>query len=79
MSQVTCQRTIKRVGTEFGWSPNGYDRGKCGRKATCQQDDGLPLCRKHYNRWLRKKLKNNPPATTLPGPSNTEVLTVEDV
>ncbi len=55
----TCQRTIKRVGTEMGYSASGYSRGKCGRRATHTQDDGLPLCERHYNRWRKKVDKSN--------------------
>ena len=44
-----CQRTV----TEKKWW--GHSTRKCGRRATKMQDDGLPLCDRHYAAWLRKK------------------------
>ena len=43
-----CQRTI----TEKEWY--GHSKRKCGRHATKAQDDGLPLCGYHYNKWVKK-------------------------
>ena len=45
---TTCQRTIK----EKGWP--GHTQRKCGRAATHKQNDGLPLCERHYNKWRKK-------------------------
>ena len=45
----TCQRTI----TNKSWK--GHTKRKCGKQATHKQDDGLPLCERHYNKWLLKK------------------------
>jgi len=45
---TTCQRTI----IHKDWT--GHRKLKCGRLATQKQDDGLPLCERHYNRWRKK-------------------------
>jgi hypothetical protein len=52
MSEVlTCQRTIKHK----NWLGLGLaTQSKCGRLATHNQADGLPLCERHYNKLQRK-------------------------
>jgi hypothetical protein len=50
----TCQRTI----TEKDWT--GHYKRKCGKPATRQQDDGLPLCEGHHRRWMEKQSNHNP-------------------
>jgi hypothetical protein len=46
---MTCQRTI----TDKNWT--GRRKRKCGKPAMYKQDDGLPLCARHYKRWLAKQ------------------------
>lgn len=46
---MNCQRTI----TENGFSGTKA-KWKCGKPATDKQDDGLPLCKSHFNKWLKK-------------------------
>ena len=46
-----CMRTI----VEKGWP--GHSKRKCGKPATCRQQDGLPICRKHYNQMMAKIAK----------------------
>ncbi len=43
-----CQRTI----VDKNWT--GHRKRKCERVATHKQDDGLPLCERHYNKCLKK-------------------------
>ena len=44
----TCHRRI----IEKDWT--GHKKRVCGRNATHKQDDGLPLCERHYNKWKKK-------------------------
>ena len=50
---MKCQRTI----TDKDWT--GHRKRKCGRTATKEQPDGLPLCGRHYNQWMKKQAKKN--------------------
>jgi len=47
----TCRR---RIVDKHWW---GHQTWVCGRTATQKQDDGLPLCERHYNRWVKKNNK----------------------
>ncbi len=52
MSDDTCQRTV----IHKNWEGLGiYWRYTCGRKVIRTHDDNvLPMCEKHYNRWKKK-------------------------
>lgn len=47
-----CQRTM----INKGWPC--HRKWKCDHNATHKQDDGLPLCEKHYNKWRKKNAKD---------------------
>ncbi|KKK63416.1 hypothetical protein LCGC14_2994520 [marine sediment metagenome] len=47
-SPKTCQRIM----ISKDWPV--HRKWKCGRDATHKQDDGLPLCERHYNKWKKK-------------------------
>lgn len=49
-----CQRTIHL--TNY-WGKAGTR--KCGRIVTKEQPDGLPVCERHYNKWIKKMEKKN--------------------
>lgn len=49
---LTCERTKRHNGSE------GI-KSKCGKKAEHQQEDGLPLCIHHFNKWFKKKYKQS--------------------
>jgi hypothetical protein len=50
----TCQRTI----VDKDWT--GHSKRKCGKTAYCTQGvSGIPLCGRHYNKWLKKTHKPN--------------------
>ena len=54
MNNETCQRAVTEKNK---WGLGFTLSYQCGRNATHKQDDGLPLCEKHYNKWARKKAK----------------------
>ena len=50
----TCERTI----VNKNWT--GHRKYKCGRNAPLYcQEDGLPLCERHFNRWFKKTINVN--------------------
>lgn len=51
----TCRRRVINKDPE----PLRWKNEVCGRNATHEQDDGLPLCERHFNKWRKKMAKRD--------------------